>query len=135
MTSPVLALRMAVRAALLLDAPLRTLLGGEKIYDEAPRSAEPPFAVFGEAEARDWSTGDASGHEHRLSLRVWSDQNGDAEALAITGRMAEVLDDADLVLDGHRLVLIGMTAEEMSKPGRDGRRRAVLRLSALTEAL
>ena len=135
MTSPVLALRAAVRRTLLLDAALLTLLGGEKIHDEAPRTTEPPYVVFGEADARDRSTADSKGHEHRLSLRVTSDQQGDAEALAITGRMADVLENASITIDGHRLVLLAVAAEEMTKPGRDGRRRAVLRLTALTEKL
>ena len=133
MTSPVLALRAAIRDALLADAALIALLGGPKIHDEAPASAVLPYVTFGEAEARDDSTGDACGHRHRLALRVWSEQAGDAEALTIGGRIAGVVEEADLAPEGHRLIVIGVDGQEIGRPGRDGRRRMVVRISALTE--
>lgn len=133
MTSPVLALRAAIRDALLADPALLALLGGPKIHDEAPASAVLPYVTFGDAEARDESTGDAGGHRHRLSLRVWSEQAGDAEALTIGGRIAELIETADLAPEGHRLIVIGVDGQEIGRPGTDGRRRMVVRISALTE--
>jgi hypothetical protein len=50
--SPVVALRKAIRAYLLTDAGFAAALG-QKLYDEAPRGAEPPYALFGEAQLRD----------------------------------------------------------------------------------
>ena len=92
MNSPILALRAAIRSILVLDTTLTGLLGGERIYDETPRTAETPYVTFADASARDWSAGGSRGHEHVFALSVWSRQGGDAEALGIAARIAFVLD-------------------------------------------
>jgi hypothetical protein len=133
MTSPILALRAAIRARLVAAADLVAWLGGERVWDQPPQGTSPPYIVFAEAEARDWNDGSTVGHRHAATLIAWSQQAGDAEALGLVERAAELLDEADLALDGHRLVLLRVTAREAWRPDRQGLRRAVLRLSALTE--
>lgn len=135
MSHPILALRTAVRALLVADPALTTLLGGPRIYDEAPRGAEPPYVTFGEASAKDWSAGSLNGRQHALALVAWSSQGGDAELLAILERIAALAADPPLALDGHRLVLLRVAAEETARPDKAGIRRAVIRLAALTEPL
>ncbi len=130
MTHPVLALRAALRARLAADAALLALLDGPRIWDEPPRGEEPPFVTFGEASARDWPPG---GHRHGLALIAWSRQGGDAETLAVLDRLEALCADAPLVLDGHRLVLLAVAGTDVPRPDKAGLRRAVLRLSALTE--
>src|SRR4051812_18844973 len=117
-----IALRTAVRARLVADAGLTALLGGERVYDEAPRGATPPYVTFTEASARAWPDGGSPGHAHEFALVAWSDQGGDTEALAIVNAMSALLDDAPLVPAGHRLVLIRVTAQETSRPDAEGRR-------------
>src|SRR5512134_350013 len=96
-------LRAAIRSALAADAPLVTLLGGEKIYDEPPRDAALPYVTLGEDVIADGSTATEAGDEHALTLHVWSRQGGHKEAHVITGAVLEALNDAPLALDGHRL--------------------------------
>ena len=134
MISPILALRGAIRDRLVADAALTARLGGPKIFDETPRQAETPYVTFGEAAARDWSGDESAGHQHALSLQVWSREAGDLEALEIAALIHDALDDAALTLSGHRLILLRVTAQEAARPGRDALRRVALRLSALTEA-
>jgi hypothetical protein len=135
--SPILALRAAIRTRLVADAALLALLGGPRVYDEAPRGIDPPYVIFGDVTADDWSTGDIAGHRQTLSLVVWSSQGGDSQALSIVGELAELLADAPLVLAGHRLVLLRVAGEAVSRPEAAdpsaGLRRATLRLVALTE--
>ena len=133
MTSPILALRAAIRGRLVADADLVAALGGQRIWDQPPQGATPPYLLFGEAEARDWSGGSVAGHRHALAVLAWSQQAGDAEALGLVERAAVLLDDAALGVEGHRLVLLRVTAREAWRPDRQGLRRAVLRLAALTE--
>ena len=130
---PLIALRTAVRARLVGDAGLTALLGGERVYDEAPRGATLPYVTFAEAAARAWPEGGSPGHAHEFSLVAWSEQGGDSEALAIVDAMAALLDDAPLAPAGHRLVLLRVAAQETARPDAEGRRRATLRLEALTE--
>ena len=137
LASPILALRTAIRARLVGDTALQGLLGGPRVYDEPPRGADPPYVVFGGATADAWTAAGLDGHRHSLALVVWSAQGGDSEALGIVGRLVELLSNAALVLDGHRLLLLRIAAQEVSRPGPEdpaaALRRAILRLTALTE--
>ena len=133
MTSPILSLRSAIRALLLGDENLITLLGGERIYDETPATVETPYLTFGEAAAQDWSSSDDRGHDHTLALNIWSRQGGDSEALAIANRIALVLDGGTPSLDGHHLVVLRVTEQAIGRPTKDGLRRAIVKLTALTE--
>lgn len=134
MTSPILALRAAILARCAADPPLAALLGGAAtIHDEPPAGAAPVYAVFGEAEARDASTSTERAHEQDLAIRVWARPGSAASALAAAERIAELLDDADLALSGHRLIRLTMTALGIDREPRSHIARAVLRLRAVTE--
>ncbi|NNM72650.1 tail completion protein gp17 [Enterovirga aerilata] len=134
MSSPILPLRSAILARCGADAPLAALLGGTgAIHDEPPPGAEPVYAVFGEAEARDASSSAERGHEQDLAIRIWARPGSTASALAAAERMAELLDDASLALTGHRLVALRVTAIEIGREERTNLARAVLRLRAVTE--
>ena len=72
MLSSDIALRRAILARLLGDSALVLRLGGARVHDEAPRGAPHPYVVFSQSRSRDWSTMTERGHEHALSLDVWS---------------------------------------------------------------
>jgi hypothetical protein len=134
-TSPALALRAALRACCLTDAPLAALMGGAaKVYDEPPRGDAPVYAVFGPAELRDWSTSSDRGHEQFASLVVWAKPGSAASALAAAERMAALVHDADLALAGHRLVSLTVSAIEIDRDPETKLARATLKLRAVTEA-
>ena len=133
MTHPVLAVRAAVLARLQADAPLVALLGGPRIHDTPPRGAEPPFLTFGETTAKAWP-GAPGGLRHTLTLVAWSRQPGEAEALAMLERCEVALAELPATLDSHRLVLLATAGVDLPRHGGQGPRRAVLRLTALTEA-
>ena len=134
MSSAVIALRKAVRAALIADAPLLALLGGAKIFDEAPRDALTPYVTFGDALARELSTSLYPGLEQVLVLHVWSMQGGAREGLEIADRIAFLLDDAAMTLDTHRLINLRFSAVETIREDSGRFVRVALRLRAVTEA-
>ena len=135
MTSPVLALRQAILAAAAADLPLKTLMGGSlRLYDEPPRGAEPVYALFGDVTAADWSTDFDRGHEQDLAIVVWSQPSGACLALAAAERFAAILDDAPLLLDGHRLVNLRTTELVSARDKDTGLTRVTLSLRAVTEA-
>ena len=134
MTSPVLALRRAILDAAGGDAELRALMGGGlRLYDEPPRAAEPVYALFGDVTASDWSTDLDRGHEQDLSLVVWSERGGARTALSVAERLAAILDDAPLNLDGHRLVNLRVTALSSARDKDSGLARITVSLRAVTE--
>lgn len=134
MTTPAsLALRAAIHGALSADAPLTSLLGGAKIYDQPPRSAAFPYVTLGEARVADFSTGDAPGEEHQITLHGWSRQGGHKEAHAIAGALLQALDDAPLALADHTLVNFRFSVADVRREA-DGRTyHALVRFRAVTE--
>ena len=134
MTTPAsAALRAAVHDALSADAALLSALGGAKIYDEPPRAAAFPYVTLGEARIANYSTGDASGQEHQLTLHAWSRQGGHKEAHVIAGALLQALDDAPLALTDHRLVNLRFAVADVRREA-DGRTyHALVRFRAVTE--
>ena len=134
MSHPLWVLKAAIHARLAGDAELTGLLGGPRVFEEPPRGAQAPYVTFGEAISRDWSDTSGAGHEHLLTMLVWSGEPGARQALRLAERVAALLDGADLALPGHRLVNLRLTAQELKREGRpEPLRRVALRLRAVTE--
>lgn len=133
--SAALELRKAVHSRLAQDTALSGLLGGAKVFDEVPPSAGAPFIVLADIESRSAGALPEEGEEHRLSVNLWSDAGGLAEALGAAAQVAHDLDGADLALEGHRLANLRWLATD-ARRSPDGRHRlAILRFRALTEPL
>lgn len=134
MTSPVLALRAAIRAACAADATLATLMDSS-IHDEAPRGNPPVYATFGATELRDASSSTERGHEQDIALDVWAKSGSAASALAAADRLCALLDDAALAPAGHRLVSLAVTKLEAELDEESAATRVTVRLRAVTEVL
>lgn len=134
MTSPVLALRRAILDAASNDAELRSLMGGAvRLYDEPPRAAEPVYALFGDVTAEDWSTDLDRGHAQSVDIVIWSEKGGARTALMVADRFFAILDDAPLILQGHRLVNLRVTELASARDKETGLARVSLSLRAVTE--
>ncbi len=127
------ALQKAIIQHLRSDATLTTLLGGPHIYDQAPRRRQPPYITIGDIETSAWDTFTARGHQHRLTLHVWTDHRGRAQAFEVLHRLDELLDEAPLTLEGgHHLVSL-RTTFWTAVPHPQGRHvRGLIRLRAIT---
>ena len=136
MTGPVLALRAAILARLAPDAALTALMGGTlRLHDEPPRGAEPVYAVFGKAEAKDWSSDGSRGHEQEAAIVVYAKPGSALSGLQAAERIAELLDDAPLGLVGHRLVALRVTAFAADRDDASNLARATVHLRAVTEVV
>ena len=131
--SAVLALRKAMRARLAADSELMQRIAG--VFDEPPGHVSHPYVVFGDAQARDWSTALAPGVEQFVVLHVWTTQRGLAEALGIAERVADLLDEAPLVIDDHRLIDLRFLSLETRRDNAGRFARASLRFRATLESL
>ena len=135
MSAQIPALHPAFLPPLPADADPAAHMGGAcPLYRGPPRAAEPVYAVFGAASARDWSADGAQGHEHDIAIVAWAKSGSARSALLAAERMAGLLHDAALAPAGHRLVLIRVTAIESDRDEKANLARATLRLRALTEA-
>ena len=126
-------LRKSIRDRLLADSALVAKLGGARVYDEAPREQASPYVVFARSEARDWSTMTEAGCEHLLTLEVWSQKAGAREALDIAGRIADLLQDAPLVMSGAICVNLRVASIETLRQNANRFVRARVKLRVLVE--
>ena len=130
-----LALQQAMRAALLADTALVTLLGGSHVYDEVPRGEPQLFVSFGNIETRDWSVMDQKAHEHFMTLDVVTNERSRALAQNICNRIEAVLDNASLTLTGHRLINLRSVFWSVARTKSEPKFGATLRFRAATEPL
>ncbi len=98
------ALQRSVYQALAGSSDLTMLLGGARIYDDAPQGAAFPFITLGQSVIRDWSTGTEDGAEHNLTLHVWSRAGGKKQVHEIIEAIRSVLHDQPLLLTDHYLI-------------------------------
>jgi hypothetical protein len=127
------ALRAAIHAALIADAALIAMLGGQKIYDEPPRTAAFPYITLGETRIADISADGDAVAEHQLMLHAWSRQGGHKEAHLIAGALLQALDDAPLTLTDHALINLRFAVADIRREA-DGRTyHAAVRFRAVTE--
>lgn len=132
--SPVVALRKAIRAYLLADSGFAAALG-DRLYDEAPRGIEPPYALFVEAQLRDWSADLSPGAEQFFTIGVTSTMRGLSEALELAQRIVGLLNEAPLVLQDHRLIDLRFQSMETRRDQNGRFARVNLRFRATTEYL
>jgi hypothetical protein len=127
------ALMQAVHARLAGDTGLIALVGPDGIRDRLLPRPKLPAVVFGELETRDLSTVTEAGEEHFLTLEIWSEGEGRRQAQEIAGRVAALLNDAELLLEGAVLVSL-LTIGSRSR--REAKTKAYLvevRFRAVTE--
>jgi Protein of unknown function (DUF3168) len=129
------ALQKAVHVALTNASALTALTGGVRVFDDVPRTAAYPYITHGESVVRDWSTSTDEGHEHSISIHVWSQGAGRKQAHEILGVIGRTLDDQTLPLDGHRLITLHHEHSEVRRESDGETWRGLLRLRATTEVM
>ena len=127
------ALQRGVYQALAGSLELTTLLGGVRVYDDAPQAAPYPFITLGQSVIRDWSTGTEDGAEHNLTLHVWSRSGGKKQALEIIEAIKAVLHDQPLALPDHHLVNLRHELSEARLDPDGDTFHGIVRYRAVTE--
>jgi hypothetical protein len=136
MSDATLALRAAIQAHLAAHDGLTDAIGVDRVFDEAPRAASGVYVVHGDVDAQDWSTGSDAGCEQDLALIVWAGQSSSArQALEAAAIITQALHDAELELDGHRLINLRWRASRLARDARNGLPFVTIRLRAVTEAI
>lgn len=127
------ALQQSIYATLADDAAVLSLLGGPRIYDDVPQGASFPYLTIGQSTLRDWSTGSEEGHEHTLTLHVWSREKGRKQTHALMGALRDALHDRPLTLEGHRLVNLRHELSEARREPDGDTYHGIVRYRAVTE--
>ena len=135
MTAAAIELQKAIFARLTSDLALTALLGEVRVYDHTPANVTFPYFTFGRTTGFDWSTSTEDGSEHLFTVHAWSKEMGKSETLAMLDGVKAALHDADLELDGHRLVNLRREFEEVRYDEDLAIYHGILRFRAVTEPI
>lgn len=126
-------LQRAVFARLDGDAALKVDITG--VYDQVPSGARYPYISLGASSTRDWSTKTYAGQDHRFDIHIWSKARGHGEVKRLMEHVARLLDDADLMLDGHELIALRFDFGQVLKEPQGPVHHAIMRYRALTHEI
>lgn len=127
------ALQQAIYATLSGHAPLITLLGGARIFDDVPQAAPYPHLSLGQTSSSEFGTGTEDGEEHTLTLHVWSQNGGRSEAQRIMGAVRDALHSAALTVAGHTLVNLRQQFSDVRRDPDGVTIHGIVRYRAVTE--
>ncbi|WP_199845121.1 DUF3168 domain-containing protein [Streptomyces scabiei] len=97
--SAILPVQGAVLAALQADTALMDLVKG--VFDGVKEKQPYPYVVLGEAIETPDNTHDSHGSNTVITLHVWSQARGYAQALTIATRLRALLEHRRLTIAGH----------------------------------
>ncbi|MFD5724655.1 DUF3168 domain-containing protein [Streptomyces sp. NPDC058368] len=131
--APMLPVQGAIDARLRGDAELMGMIKG--LYDYVPENVAYPFVVTGESIETPDNRLSSYGRQTVVTLHVWSQYRGYAQALRIGARITALLDHQPLTVPGLAHVAtryeFGQTLTDPEPPGNI--RHLVLRYRVLTE--
>lgn len=131
--SPMAPVQAAVLQRLKGDATLSGLITG--VYDYLPEETPFPYVMVGEATEVPGNAHDRYGRETVVTLHVWSQYRGYAQALKIGARVTALLDHQPLTITGLDHVVtryeFSQTLTDPESPGNI--RHLVLRYRVVTE--
>lgn len=128
-------LQNAIFSALANHAGVVSELGGPRIYDDVPQRSHYPYITFGDIQTRNWDTQTSHGHEHIVTLHVWSDHRGRKQVNAIIGEIDAALDGQELTLSNHSLVNLHITFWSAMRDLDGEKYHGLVRMRAVTETL
>lgn len=131
--SPMAPIQAAVLELLEGDATLSGLITG--VYDYLPETIPFPYVVVGEATDAPDNSHDRYGRQTVITLHVWSQYHGYAQALGIASRVNALLDHQPLTIVGlDHVVTRYEFSQALTDPEAPGNiRHVVLRYRVLTE--
>ena len=96
--TPMLPVQGAIITKLRADVPLTVVVAS--VYDYLPQNVPYPFVVVGEAVETPDNRHGGFGRQTVVTLHVWSQYRGYAQALGIGARITELLDHQPLTVPG-----------------------------------
>lgn len=124
---------------MLFNALLGATGAGQNVFDRVQASDPFPRITIGGGQTISGRIGSRldpcfyGGSESFLDIDVWSRAPGYPEAKTIAGQVREILDDADLALEGHVLELMDFESTVFSRDPDGLTSRARMSIRALTQ--
>ncbi len=133
--NPALDLQVAIYNALTSHAGTIAALGGAHIFDDVPQRTKFPYVTIGDTDTRDWDTQTSTGHEHIITLHVWSNHRGRKQVQTIIAEIDEALDDQNLTLQDHTLINLHVIFWSAMRDLEGDAYHGIIRLRAVTERI
>lgn len=122
--------------ALRADDGLQALLGvPARIFDDETRAALFPYMVLERCESQDASVSGVCGSDHRLQFATFSRDGGQSSAKALLTALRRALQQIELSLERHRVVLVHPTYSDVMRAPNRQLFRGVLRVRIITEEI
>ena len=135
MTHPGAEIQTAIYSALIASSELTNLLGGDRVYDDVPPNAKPPYITFGKSLHDDWSTDTEGGMEHEIDLHIWSRKNGRKEVFELQEIIIAALSALGGPLGEHHLVNFNHEQSEIEMRDKHRAFRGISRFRAISEPI
>lgn len=141
MSDPAFEMQKAIRAALIADASLATIMGGAvRFYDVPPPDALMPYLTIDTSAAAEWDvtpteSDDGHGHEITILIHSWSAYEGMKETGQMIRRVEEIVRDLAPELTAHRLVNIRFQFSDRLRDPDGQALHGVIQFRAVTEEL
>lgn len=129
-----LALQKALYSQLSGDGALTALVGTAGVVDDVEEGCGFPYVTIGDIRSRDWSTQTKRGHEHQVTINVWSRAEGRSEVQKIMGAIDEALESGMPTLTDHVLVNLRPVFWHAMKSADGETYRGTVRVRAVTLA-
>jgi len=133
--NPALDLQIAIYDALINHSGTVTTLGGPNIFDDVPQRTNFPYVTLGDIETRDWDTQTSVGHEHIVTLHIWSNHRGRKQVHTIIAEIDDALDDKTLSLQDHTLINLHVIFWSALRDLEGQAYHGIVRLRAVTEKI
>lgn len=97
-------LQKSVAAAIIADVAIAALLGGDKVYSgSVPAGSGFDYITMAGPSESEYALFAGGGSSCVLTLHLWCKEKGQRKTAELYGELHRVLNNATLVLDGHRL--------------------------------
>ena len=115
MGTPSNPLQAAIYTRLTGYAPLTALLGSNKVFDNVPPSAQPPYVLIGDDTSNDRSTKSHNGWDLTITIHVWDfEKSGRKTVKAIMSAIYDALHgkESNVSVTGFTLVRLRCEFEQ-----------------------
>lgn len=104
-----------------------------KVFDSVPEDTSYPYVVIGDDTSEEWDTKTKKGAEITATIHVWSQARGRMECKQYMGYVNDQLDNYDLEVTGHHVVLLYQEFSNVELDPDGETHHGVMRFRALTQ--
>lgn len=135
MLLPAQSVEQAVLARLRADNPLKTALGGARIYQLPKRNTSFPYITLSVTQSEENSTGTEAGERHIMTLHIWTSGGKLRQAQHILAAAKAALLAYPVPAQDHKIIYLNHRSSEIIADPKRHHCHAIARYHCATEPL